>query len=372
MAKILFLINTLYGGGAEKVLIETVNSLDSGKHQITVQTVFDSGDAREKLSPNIRYKTIVPFKNSFLRKALVGMMIKACRARWIYNLLVREDYDYEISFLEGFPTKIISESTNKNSKKFGWVHTDLNAFPDSVHVFGSEENEKKAYERLDKVFCVSESVKNELQQKYGLDDGKVRVVYNIVDDEAIVNASKEAVELPSTLRPALISVGRLVNQKGYERLLRVHYRLIGEGHMHSLMIVGDGEDRGKLERYIRENQLCNTAFLLGCQDNPYKYMSKADLFVCSSYAEGYSTVVTESVLCSTPVLSTEVAGANEPANMPRCSIVVDNSEEALYESLRLLLAQPEKLEALYGDLGLRKAQLRKKTLLEEFERAVFS
>jgi len=58
MKKILFFINTLNGGGAEKVLVDTVNSLDSGKYQITVQTVFDGGINKKYLSPNIRYKSI--------------------------------------------------------------------------------------------------------------------------------------------------------------------------------------------------------------------------------------------------------------------------------------------------------------------------
>lgn len=371
MIKVLFLINTLGSGGAERILVETVNSLNHKKYQITVQTVLDGGVNKKQLSPKIAYKTIIPFKNEILQKLAVKFLVKMKASSLLYKLCVHDNYDYEIAFLEGLPTKILSKSTNTISKKYAWLHTDLNSFPDSYHAYGSEKKEEIAYRQFDRIFCVSESVRTNIESKYSINKDKLEVVYNVIDDKSISLASKELVTLPTQARPIFISVGRLTKTKGYERLLRVHKRLIESGYEHSLLLIGDGSEYAKLDKFINENNLLKTAFLLGYQDNPYKYISKADLFICSSFAEGYSTVVSEAVLCNTPVLSTEVAGAREPQCLPRCSIIVENNEDALFNALRYLLDNPKKLVDLRHNLSERQALLKKKFLLENFEQKVF-
>ena len=371
MKKVLFLINTLKAGGAEKVLVDTVNNLDPDMYQITVQTLLDMGENKKYLSPHIRYKTIVRAKNMFVRRVMTNLLLKVLGADLVYRLFVKEDYDYEIAFIEGQPTKIISKSTNVKGKRYAWVHIDLNAFPKSFYAYGTPEREEAAYRCFDKVICVSEAVKTEFLKKYPIDASRVDVLYNIIDDRAISEAAKESAELPCVQKPLLISVGRLVHQKGYDRLLRIHQRLIQEGLLHSLVLIGDGDQREALTSFVQQNGLSDTVMFLGYQSNPHKFVSKADLFVCSSYAEGYSTVVSESVLCNTPVLSTNVAGSHEPADYPRCSIIVENAEEELYEAIKVLLLNPEKLNMLRRDLEDRKRGLRKEHLVSEFERKLF-
>lgn len=370
MKKVLFLINTLNGGGAEKVLVDTVNSLDANKYDITVQTVYDIGIFKEKLAENIKYKTIIKSKNKVIRRILSKVLISFFGSRFIYNRFVFADYDYEIAFLEGLPTKIISSSADINSKKYAWVHTDLINNPNSWRFFGSVENESIAYKKFDKIFCVSNSVKDAFEKKYG-SSNSLHILYNIVNDTTIVELSKEAANVPTTIKPVFVSAGRFVEQKGYERLLRVHKRLISEGYSHSLILLGDGELRPALESYIREQSLCDTVFLLGFQSNPYKYISKCDLFVCSSIAEGYSTVVSESILCGTPVLSTDVAGSREPIEAPRCSVVVENSELGLYEALKNVLQSPNLIKNYKQELPFKQMHLKREYLISEFERIVF-
>lgn len=370
MKKILFLINTLNGGGAEKVLVDTVNNLIGKNYDITVQTVYDTGVFKNKLSEHIKYKSIIHSKNKNLGRISSKILFSVFGVRFVYNHFIRSDYDYEIAFLEGLPTKIISNSTNRNCKKYAWIHTDLETNPNSFHAFGSELNEREAYKRFDKIFCVSNAVREAFNRKYGMYDNS-EIVYNILDDQAIIDASKEYVDFPICPKPMFISIGRLTNQKGYERLLRVHKRLINEGYMYSLFIVGEGEQRGILESYIKDNHLSQTTFLLGFQSNPYKFIKKCDLFICSSIAEGYSTVVSESVLCGTPVLSTDVSGSNEPIENPRCSVIVENSEESLYDGIKNILEHPEKLEMYRDELKNIQTYLKKDFLVSEFERKVF-
>lgn len=370
MKKVLFLINTLGGGGAEKVLIDTVNNLNSEKYDITVQTIYDIGVYKSKLPANIKYKSIIYCKNSFLRRVISKLLFSVLGEQFVYNRFVRGEYDYEIAFLEGLSTKILSRSSSTTCKKFAWIHTDLITNPNSFRVYGSEAKEGKAYRCFDRIFCVSDSVREAFNRKYGMKDHSV-TVYNIIDEQAIIKASKECVDFPVCTKPMLISVGRLTKPKGYERLLRVHKRLIDEGYTHSLFIVGDGEKREVLESYIQDNNLNQTAFLLGFQSNPYKFVKNCDWFICSSIAEGYSTVVSESVLCGTPVLSTDVSGSNEPIENPRCSVIVENSEEALYIGIKGILEHPEKLEFYREKLKKSQIYLKKDFLISEFERKVF-
>lgn len=370
MKKVLFLIGALDVGGAEKVLIDTVNSLDSMQYEITVQALFDTPDQKKKLKDHIRYKAIIRRQSGLLRKIAAKLLFYILDTKFVYNLYVRDDYDYEIAFLEGLPTKVLSHSTDKKSKKIAWVHIDLQNFPDSYHAFGSEKKEADAYNRFDKIFCVSKAVEEAFVSKYAVTT-KVNTLYNVLDDEEIVKMSEEEVMLPTDIRPCFISVGRLCKQKGYDRLLRIHKKLLEEGFIHSLLIVGDGPLRAQLEKYIKEHNLEQTAFLLGYQSNPYKYMRRADLFVCSSYAEGFSTVISESVLCGTPVLATDVAGNREPEEIPRCSVIAENDEAALYGSLRTVLQLPESLVRYREELQARQNFFKKESLIAAFEKKVF-
>src|SRR5690606_16581840 len=106
----------------------------------------------------------------------------------------------------------------------------------------------------------------------------------------------------------IVSVGKLNKVKGYDRLIAVAAKLKKDAINFNLVIVGEGDERKNLEKLISENQLENQVKLIGFHQNPYKYISKSDLFVSSSRSEGFSSVVVESVILEIPVLTTETAG----------------------------------------------------------------
>ena len=124
MIKILFFIDTLAGGGAEKVLRTLVNNMDQSKFSITVQTL-EEVNPHEYLVPGIRYKAINRCKTAFGKK-LFHFWIRLCaELKWLYPLYIRDDYDIEVAYLECGPTKILAGSTNKKALKLAWVHCDL-------------------------------------------------------------------------------------------------------------------------------------------------------------------------------------------------------------------------------------------------------
>ena len=171
------------------------------------------------------------------------------------------------------------------------------------------------------------------------------MLYNTVESEKILaNANDAAPELMDDGKIRLMAVGTLKESKGYMRLLSIIKRLLGEKYPANLYILGIGLLQQEMERFIQANDLQEAVTLLGYQTNPYKYVSKCDLFVCASFAEGFSTAATEALIVGTPVCTVEVSGMKEMlGEHNEWGIVTENSEEALYQGIKDLLDHPDKL-----------------------------
>jgi glycosyltransferase involved in cell wall biosynthesis len=142
----------------------------------------------------------------------------------------------------------------------------------------------------------------------------------------------------------LVAVGTLKESKGYDRMLRIIQRLQKEAYPVHLYILGIGPQQKKLESYAANNGLTDVVTFLGYQTNPYKYVSKCDLFVCASFAEGFSTAATEALIVTTPVCTVEVSGMKEMlGENNEWGIVTENDEEALYRGIKKLLDDSELL-----------------------------
>jgi len=364
--KVLFLIHTLGGGGAEKVLVNLANNLDKSKYDVTVMTVINTGINRENIAPHIKYKTIlnIPFKKKnhskstelksgsllsgggFIKKILASgysFLWKIIPTRILYKIFIREKYDFEVAFLEGISAKIISSSNNKDSKKIGWIHVDLLNERKSEKFFLNANQEKRCYKNFNQIVCVSNNVSEAFIEKFNFAKSKVLVKYNPLDVADIIGKAQDDVEIDKPKKFLMGTIGRLIHQKGYDRLLRIAKRLADEKYDFELWIIGDGLERDKLEKYIVNTQLEDYVKLLGFRDNPYKYLKLADLFVCSSYAEGFSTVASEAVILGVPIVTVDCSGMKELLGYNNeYGIVTENSEEALHEGLTVILNDEKK------------------------------
>ena len=338
MINLLFFIESLSGGGAEKVLRNLVNAMDQSKFDITVQTLYRE-DAESYLAPGVHYKYCYPAKS---RANELRMRTEAA-AGLTYPLHIKGDYDIEAAYLECGATKIIAGSTNKNALKLAWVHCDLqNRIGDSAAFAAAT---KKYYAKYDYAVCVSENVRKSFKKMYG-DTVPAVTVYNTIDDGEILKKAAET--LPNDVqkrRLTLALVGRLNPQKKVERALAAHRRLLDEGIDHDLWIIGEGEERSMLENYIHENHLGESAKLLGFRENPYGLMNAADLLVCSSVYEGFSTFVTEGLILGKPIVTTDVSGMRELLGDSEYGLVTANDDEAFYEGVRRMLTEQGLMQA---------------------------
>lgn len=345
MKKLLIVMPTLTIGGMEKVLINLVNSLPSSRYDITIKTIYDYFELAGNLNENIKYgsfyKTSKNIKIDYIKIRLYTFILKKLPSPILYKLLIRDKYDVEIAFFRGAAIKILSGSNNKKSKKLAWVHNDFTKCTGIFDWFSSEEKTKNAYKKFNKIVCVSQYTKNKFIERMGIKENViVRYNINLIDDIKR-KASEEITEKFNENKFKICTVGRLVEAKGYDRLLKVHKRLIDEGFNYELIIVGDGPDKDELTRYINENKLNNSVYLLGSKSNPYKYIKKSDLFICSSRWEGFSTVISEAVILEKPVITTRVSGVEELFLDNKYGLITENNEESLYEGLKTILSNKD-------------------------------
>ena len=151
------------------------------------------------------------------------------------------------------------------------------------------------------------------------------------------------------------------------RLLEIVNRLNTDGltEIFNLYILGKGEEYEMLRVYVDEHRLSNV-YLLGFQSNPYKYVSKMDLFVCSSYKEGYSTAVTESIILKVPVITTDVSGMDEILQDGKYGLIVPNDTDALYDGMLQMISHPERIQFYKDELKRQSNQQDRVKQYEEF------
>lgn len=369
MVKILFMIHDLSVGGAEKVLANLLNNMNREKFDITLISLFGGGINEQFLRDDIRYKAI--FKKTFPGNSKV---MKIFTPKQLHKLFVKEKYDIEVSYLEGPSARIISGCPDKNTKLVSWIHGEQHTKKKASGSFRSYEESKQCYSKFHNIICVSRYVKEDFLSIYP-DIKNIEVLYNTNETAEIIAKSKEAVmeDCFKNSEIKLIGVGKIVPIKGFDKLARIHKRLRDMGYQIHTYVLGVGDDRKKIEAYLHANGSSDSFTFLGYQTNPYKYVSKCDIFVCASMAEGFSTAATEALIVGTPVVTTDVSGMQEMlGDNNEYGIVVDNDERALYEGIKRLLDSPELLKSYTVKAKERGKFFRKENTVKAVEKMFFN
>lgn len=338
--KILFLIHDLMHGGAEKVLVNLVNNMDHSKYDVTVMTLFDVGVNKQFLSEKVSYQTV--FKKMFRGNT---QYFKLFSPETLYRKYIKEDYDILVAYLEGSCTRIIGGCPDKNKIKIAWRHI-VESEKEFLQAYRSMNEAKSIYRAFDKVVGVSETVIEEFEKISGL-YGMSTIKYNTNETEKILELSKEEVSRPEFIEDDVLTfcgVAKVRPRKGFMRLARIHKKLQDEGYKYRIYILGEGEERPAIEKYLKENGVQDSFIFLGYDTNPYKYVAKCDLFICPSFEEGFSTAATEALIVGTPVLTTLCSGMKEMLGDNEYGVIVENSEDGIYQGMKYLLDNRTKLE----------------------------
>lgn len=359
MIKILFLIENITEGGAEKVLRTLVNNMNQSKFEITVQTL-EQADAERYLVSGIRHKAINHCKTAWGKK-LFHYWVRLCaELKWLYPLYIKDDYDIEVAYLECGPTKFLAGSTNQKAKKVAWLHCDL-----SKRGMASPEKAKSWYDRYDSVVCVSETVKRSFHKVIGSSTDAC-ILYN-VNDEADILHKANVFEVDKPESVTFLTVGRLSHEKGNDRLLDACKMLKDEGHEFSLWLVGDGTERDTLMKQASDLGLDGQVSFLGFQKNPYPYMKSADVIVTPSRYEGFSTVVTEAMILGKAVVTTPCSGMDELLGDNEFGLITEDSVEGIYQGMKRMLEDSELREDYAQKAAIRGKDFSKEKLVKETE-----
>ena len=341
MVKILFMIHDLGQGGAEKVLVNLVNNMDRSKFDITVVSLFGGGVNEQFLKKDIHYYSVFPKSvpgNSILMKLLTPTQL--------HKICVKDEYDIEVSYLEGPVARIISGCASKHTKLVSWIHVEQHTKKIAAKAFRTYNESVQCYKRFHHTICVSESVKEDFWNLYPILQEPM-VLYNTNETDQILELKEkpvaEGIFKEGEFR--LCGVGKLMSNKGFDKLARIHRRLVEEGYPIHTYLLGSGPEEGSLRNFVEESQMTDSFTFLGYQTNPYCFVAKCDVFVCTSISEGFSTAATEALVVGTPVVTTPVAGMSEMLGKNNeYGIITEQSEESLYQALHRLIIEPQLLK----------------------------
>lgn len=370
--RLLFLIESMVVGGAERVLINLVNSLDAAKYDVTVMSVFKQSiyenyrcTFADSLAPHVKYKYLIDNSNPLKYKAFNQTFYHGSK-RLLHQMLIGGSYDVEIAWYEGLPTTFLAHSSNRHSRKLAWLH-----YGDGFANLSEAQRDTylREYRQYDTIVGVSDGVCRNFQERLAK-DFPLTTCYNILDDKEILRkADAFTVEREEPL--TFVSVGRLIPVKGYDRLISACTRLKQEGHDFRLWLIGEGSEHEALQQQILQNELEKEVRLFGNQDNPYPYMKAADWFVSSSHAEGFSTVLTEACIIGTPIISTQCLGTAELlGENSEYGLMTENSEEPLYQAMKRVLTHPDLRADYSAKIRQRSAVFQKEALVRAVEQVL--
>lgn len=374
--KVLFRHRSMEMGGVEKVMLSILNNLNQEKFEMTVLLNLNQGELRNEIPNHVRKVYLTPGKEDFSKNKLLQKFQLFKRIRTLEKLrknpvlidkeFLKENYDIEIGMTYNDFESVLN-SSNKNSKKIGWFHSE-------IQLLGLQPLVPKILEhfpKFDQMIYCSEKIKDLMHVHHPtLNYPKDKVIINAISIDEIKQKASEKIE-DFTSKPVFVSVGRLHWRKGYHKLLEAHVKLLSEGFDHQIQIVGDGEDRQKLENLIKENKVENSFILVGNKMNPYPYIKNADFFVLSSESEAWPLVIAEALILQKPIIATDTGDVSKMISDKKTGLLIKYDVEEMYEAMKQFLTNEKLISDIRENLLTIENQFDNKKIFDEIEGVLF-
>lgn len=356
--RLLFIMDSMGKGGAERVLANLLNNLDYSRYEVNL-LLNNAGEAvyLEKVPEAIH----VFYVRDISRLAkLYRIMCKVSYKIHCYPLLlfIRRlfmkypgfnklgKYDGVISFLENIPVFLHSFwLMNEDTFHVSWIHCD----PLSGYRFAFPLLHERFYSRMDRIISVTEATKKSFLKVYDIPQEKVNVIYNPIDKENII-ADSNAFSVEKR-KFTIGFVGRLY--KRADRLIRVARLFKDVGYDLEFWFLGDA---GVLTELCRELAVEDCCIFYGFRENPYPYMKAMDIYISTSDAEACSTTIIEAFCLGCPVVSTRTVGPSELLDNGCYGILTDFDDQSIFHALKSLVDDPE-LRHYYEKQALERSRL---------------
>lgn len=370
--KILFVTNTMGRAGAEKCLQALLELLDPAQYDLSVYSIINRGELYSDMPAYVHILNKKPCTKSVLNNAglaaiarqilwslikkihfitylpyffrVLAHQIKIKRldfSKLFWMLLARsakrfdEEYDLAVAFIEGAATYYVADYV-KARKKATYVHIDYLAAGYDPKL------DKKYYDKFDRVFCVSDTVRQVFLKAYPEYESKTFFFHNMVPRERILRLAKEGEGFADGFDGLrILTVGRLHYQKAYDLAIPALAELRRRGHNVRWYVIGEGAEEDNLRALIKQNGVEDSFILMGCFANPYPYIAGCDIYSQASRFEGWCIALAESLVLARPVLASRCAGNEEQVTDGETGVLIDLSTENIVKGMEKLITSPE-------------------------------
>ncbi|MCA1010724.1 glycosyltransferase [Halobacillus halophilus] len=290
--KVVIFLYSLGGGGVQKFLINLLKKIDLDKFEISLALVNNRGVYLTEVPNEIK---IIDLKAKRVHFSLFPLVryINQERPDILFSI------DTSINII-GILAKILSKRKPKIIIRQAVEINDLSTNKTKLFLA------KIFYPKADKCIVLTHTMKNRLVTNLRVPNQLIEVIYNSIDINDILFKRAEEVEssFKELATPKIISVGRLTSQKNHLMLIEAFKLVLEETHA-TLIIIGEGEDKEKINSKIKDLNLENQVIMLGYHSNPYKYLFNSDIFVLASVYEGLSNALLEALACEIPIITTD-------------------------------------------------------------------
>lgn len=314
----LFIIDSLTCGGAEKSLVSLLPLLSREKYEFSLWMRHPGGDFVSLVPKDVsivndpEYSAFEKFK-FFVGRITYSLVLRMLRlinkkehgAETLYKCqgwamkVPKGQWDVVIAYQQGVPTYLVADHFT-GAKKLAWVNADI------FKAGYNPEFNKRFYDKIDYICPVSDLLHAIMNERMPMFGEKYRTIWDVINPNVTRQLAKESAPRLKTSEDeyVFVTTGRLGPPKGYDIAVETAFELKRKGLNFKWYFIGEGPERPKIERMIKTYEVIENVILLGLQTNPYKFMVQADVYIQTSKSEGFGMTIGEAKILGLPVVST--------------------------------------------------------------------
>lgn len=364
MQRIIVLNYHMACAGTEKAMIAFLNAIDYSKYKVTLYLMYKNGELYKDIPLNVEIKTIafkheryrfyVSFKDYYGGIKKLYYKVRRKIFKFLFSKDTQDIYEYicrskvvnepQCDILcdfcgYGYFQTVFGAERIKAKKKLMWLHDEKQEWLKRV---------EKWIPEYDNIICVSNSVKQKFDSTYPQYADRSRVIYNVIDVDdirrKIESCKLDETEMIGTCK--LLTVGRIVEQKGYDIAIEVAKKLKDIGIDYKWYFVGAGNEFEHMKNLIIKYQLTEYVYLLGQKENPYVYMKNCDLYIQPSRYEGYPVVLVEARALGCVIIASDIPSIREQIIDGENGFLCELNADAFVEKIKHLIDNPEEYKKI--------------------------
>lgn len=337
--RVMLAVPSLHGGGAERVMVYLANHLDRARYA----PLLALGALRGPYVGDVRADVPIHVLGAERARAAVPAVVRAVWRLRPDVVLSTVGLNFAVALARPFLPWRLGVIFREGNSPSAFLADVGRTSPRRAALYRAVY--RLLYARADRIVCQSDFMLDDLARRLRVPAARMTRIHNPVDVDAIRALLTEPVVYPGR-GPHLVTAGKLEYQKGYDLLVPAFARVRARHAGATLTILGEGTARAALQAQAEQVGAASAVRFLGFQTNPYPYFKAADLFVSSSRYEGFANVITEAMVCGTPVVATDCPGASREVLEPGVTGWLARSEDvaSLADTMCAAIAELDRID----------------------------